>query len=135
MGRYAAEFRRFRTGNLDGLWRTRRTPSTTTAEYWLLRPRADVRVAAVYGPDELRDLLARYPRRDLAPDVLDQFRSFRSFLDFERLSRHVDGLWIPSPWAHRFDAQLDLGIWFSTIDAESTLWFRWAFEGDPERLT
>jgi hypothetical protein len=102
------------------------------AERWLLEP-DDCRVAHVVTQDDLADLLATY--RLEVPKLEGLGLSFeKSLLDFEALAEDFDALTFPAPWAERFTGDHGLAIFFSVLDSECSLWFRWCFHGHPRRL-
>jgi hypothetical protein len=135
-----------------GLWTSSHTPGASyvsewvdwtvaedfhvAAEHWLLEPQ-DARVAVIEDPDALGELLAGYRWEQPANDFRVRFdlpNFADSLLDYERLAEDYDALWVPCPRSWRFDSDLSRSLFFSIFDAESVLWFRWLFEGEPERL-
>lgn len=90
---------------------------------WLLEP-VPSRLLEIASADDLRALMRDYERRG------SEFRSLSfEWLDFEAMSAEFDGLWFSNPHTERFSS-----MFFSSLDAESTLWFRWCFTGQPVLL-
>jgi hypothetical protein len=136
---------------LGGLWTSTHTPDAehpsswvewTEAEQfkvskkrWLLQPRDDARVAVCATPGDLHAFLELYPRP--VPPTLTGLLMMRSAaLDYQKMTKDYDGLWIPSPWRWRFGLDEEyayLSMFFYVMDSECTLWFDWVFDG-IERL-
>ena len=55
-------------------------------------------------------------------------------VDWAHLAREYDAVHVPNPWAHRFSDDMAASMFFYTMDAECTFWFRWRFEGEPKLL-
>ena len=106
---------------------------------WKLTAR-EANLYTVWGPGELHALVERFPHPEL-----DSFNEsliaagLDGYLwpDWERVAEHYDGFWVPNPWPWRFGIR-DHGasMFFYSMDAECTCWFRWCFdeveELDPE---
>lgn len=130
-----------------GLWTSTHTPEAeylsgwaewTTLEdfkiadeFWLLQP-ADARVAVVATQGDLAALLECYRLEPRQGDL--GLACFSALLDYERIADDFDVLTFPAPWGERFRGDYALGMFFSVLDSECSLWLRWAFEGDAEQL-
>jgi hypothetical protein len=99
---------------------------------WLLEP-GDANLFVAWGPRELYELVERYPH-PLATEK-PELSSFKTMLDWPAVASEYDGVHVPNPWPWRFGHD-DLGaaMFFYSMDAECTCWFRWCFEGDPVEL-
>jgi hypothetical protein len=97
---------------------------------WRLRP-TDANIAVIAAPPDLRELAASYP---LALDAeLRKIKSFEHLIDWEAFALDYDAMHVPNPWPWRFTLDdYDTSMFFYTMDAECTCWFRWCFEGRPE---
>lgn len=101
---------------------------------WALEPR-DANVYVIYGPDELLALVERYPHPQAKEWVEKGLDTFRVLLDWPKVAQDYDGVWVPNPWPWRFGYDDHaVSMFFYTLDAESTVWFRWCFEGEPREL-
>lgn len=86
---------------------------------WLLRP-VEARIFELDGRNALTELIQRYSLRD----------SFmrEPMVDWQALARDYDALWLPDTHL-RMESML-----VYSFDCESTIWFRWCFQGKPERV-
>ena len=96
--------------------------SRDEAQHWLLQPKP-CRVLEIGDPTMLRHVTLKYPGSEYMP------------IDWERVAQDYDCAHFPDPWTHRFESfltnseeDLALGMFFYSLDAESTIWFRWCFE-------
>ena len=101
---------------------------------WELTPRY-ARVYVVWSPKQLHDLAELYPHRRQADADALKIASFRTRIAWDRMTEDWDAVHIPNPWPWRFGYD-DLGasMFFYSMDAESTCWFRWCFEEDVVEL-
>lgn len=102
---------------------------------WQLTPR-EANVYTVWTPDELRELVDRYPHPEL-----DSFNSLIGeslggylWVDWVEMAKEYDAVHVPNPWPWRFYGDPAASMFFYSMDAECTCWFRWCFEGEPVEL-
>lgn len=100
---------------------------------WLLEP-AEANVYVVHDPQSLRALHARFPQEIPWKGEGPGRELIDLFCDWEAIAREYDAVHVPDPWAHRWSADMAASMFFSICDAESTCWFRWCFEGEPQLL-
>lgn len=98
---------------------------------WLLEP-DEAKICVIEDPADLWRISKRYPFR--RPDINPAIQSFRVLVDWPALSREYDAVHIPNPWPWRFGDDMAASMFFYTMDAECTFWFRWRFEGEPRLL-
>ena len=105
---------------------------------WLLQP-AEARIAVIANPRDLRELHDAYPFP--TPASLRSLRSYELLVDWVALAEHYDAIHVPNPWPWRFGYDpndpeggdlFGASMFFYTLDAESTCWFRWCFEDVQE---
>lgn len=98
---------------------------------WRLDP-ADANLFVCANPDDLRELASRFRH----PEAKDDLVFLRRMIDWKAVSEEYDGVHFPDPWSHRWATgdDYEAGMIFYTLDAESTCWFRWCFEGEPVEL-
>lgn len=101
---------------------------------WRLQP-TFARVYVVWSPKQLHDLAELYPHPRQNEADFARIASFRSRVAWDVMAKEWDAVHVPNPWPWRFGYD-DLGasMFFYSMDAESTCWFRWCFEGEPEEL-
>lgn len=108
-------------------------------DLWLLEP-IDANICVIADHNDLRALHKRFPAE--LNEKLSILRSFRFMVDWEAVAREYDALHCPNPRAMRFlsygslesddwEDSMSLSMFFDVMDAESTCWFRWCFEGEP----
>jgi hypothetical protein len=88
---------------------------------WLLHPKGNARVAVISSPHDLQHIIESYPVQ--GPGLID----------WEGLSMDYDAVWFPDPqqWRH---TEGRAGTFFHMVDVESSLWFRWCFNGSVKQL-
>lgn len=97
---------------------------------WLLEP-TEANVFMVWSPRELGQLVEQFPHPSREIDVYDKWR----FVDWVEMSKHYDAVSVPNPWTWRFGHEdMGAGMFFYSMDAECTCWFRWCFEGEPQEV-
>lgn len=101
---------------------------------WKLHP-THARVYVVWSPKQLHDLAELYPHPQQSVEDFSRIASFRTRVAWDRMADDWDAVHVPNPWPWRFGYD-DLGasMFFYSMDAESTCWFRWCFEGEPEEI-
>ena len=107
---------------------------------WRLEP-AEAHVCVIATPNDYNDLCDRFPYPD-NPLLGKGVKSMEKIIDWQSVALNYDALHVPTPRRYRFGS-LDIedyeryyaaGLFFDTCDAESTCWFRWCFEGEPEEV-
>lgn len=102
---------------------------------WRLTPR-ETTVYMVWSPRELRELFERFPHPDVE-EINAGYRErggegdFYLWIDWEKMALDYDAIHIPNPWPWRFSEDHAASMFFYSMDAECTCWFRWCFEDDP----
>ncbi len=96
---------------------------------WLLEP-ANANICVIEEPADLHRLHEIYPY----PDAITELRSMRLLIDWVLVGREYDAVHVPDPWAHRWSEDMAASMFFYTMDAECTVWYRWRFEGEPKLL-
>lgn len=103
---------------------------------WQLTPR-EARIYTVRGPNELRELVDRFPHPELE-SFNNRAREFGVdgylWVDWVEMSKEYDGFHVPSPWSWRFGDDHAASMFFYSMDAECACWFRWCFEDEPIEL-
>jgi hypothetical protein len=97
---------------------------------WKLTPR-EARVYIIWSPKHLFELVERFPHPDAATLRPE---SFRCLVDWPAMAEEYDAVHIPNPWPWRWGTDMCASMFFYSMDAECTCWFRWCFEGEPEEL-
>lgn len=106
---------------------------------WQLTPK-EVNLYTVWSPRELHAIVERYPHPELATyNTKYAAAGFKSpewaWVDWEKASEEYDGVWVPNPWPYRFGiSDHAASMFFYSMDAESTCWFRWCFEDEVVEL-
>lgn len=109
---------------------------------WQLEPR-EANLFVVWGPKELSELCERYPHplREKALDEVGQgsmaWDSMLWLVDWGTMAEDYEAVHIPNPWTWRFGlsgSEMGASMFFYSMDAECTCWFRWCFEGEPVEL-
>lgn len=91
---------------------------------WRLQPIA-ARVYVVSSPLQLYELLMRFPHPR---------GGTRMLVDWVKVAEEYDAIHVPNPWPWRWGTDLTASMFFYSMDAESTCWFRWCFDGEPVEL-
>lgn len=108
---------------------------------WQLEP-AEANLYVAWSPKEFRELVRRYPHPEMedfntrirAVSVSGFGEDFYLWVDWEEMSKDYDGLHVPTPYSWRFHDDHAASMFFYSMDAECTCWFRWCFEGRPVEL-
>lgn len=105
---------------------------------WRLIPK-DANIYVIDNPDDLYALVERFPHPERARYIKMGLDSFDALVDWPAVAEVYDAIHCPNPWPHRFPTlvgqervdKYGASMFFYTLDAESTCWFRWCFEDDP----
>ncbi|HSE44882.1 MAG TPA: hypothetical protein VLA89_06095 [Gemmatimonadales bacterium] len=103
---------------------------------WRLEP-AEANLLVIWSPAELRNLVEVYPHPELEEfNARYQAAGLEGYLwvNWEEMAKDYDGFHIPNPWPWRFCDDIPASMFFYSMDAECTCWFKWCFEGDPVEL-
>lgn len=108
---------------------------------WLLRP-TDANVCVIATPEDYNETAERFPYPD-NPMIGKGVYSMEKMIDWQAVAETYDALHVPTPHPFRlvmgigiddYETYYAAGMFFDTCDAESTCWFRWCFEGEPEEI-
>lgn len=101
---------------------------------WRLEP-TEANLLVIRGPDDLWQAVDSYPHPRAVELGLVSLSSFKTMLDWAAIAEDYDGVHVPNPWPWRFGIHdYDASMFFYSMDAECTCWFRWCFEGRPVEL-
>ena len=97
---------------------------------WQLEPK-DANLFVCAHPDHVRELASRFRH----PEAKQDISFLRRMIDWQAMAREYDGIHFPDPWTWRWGNEGDdTSMFFYSLDAESTCWFSWCFEGEPVEL-
>ena len=111
-------------------WCKTEMPHWLKQQRWVLQP-APCRVGFIADPTDLDAFIAEYgvPCHEYPAEIR---HIFRERLDWPRVAADWDAIHFPTPWPWRLGQR---GLFFYTLDVESTIWFRWCFDGVAEEVT
>lgn len=105
-------------------------------DLWVLKPKK-AKLFTIANPDNYNALAERFPHPLLEKEPFKDLKSMEKMIDWPEVAKHYDGIYMPRPWSYRLEFEekyYSAGLFFNTCDAESTCWFKWCFEGEPELL-
>lgn len=105
-------------------------------DLWLLEP-VDANVLVLATPDDYNKLGKRFPH-PRGSELSSLLRSFDPAIYWPDVAKKYDAVHIPDPRPYRLlleEEYYSASMFFNVVDAESTCWFKWCFEGEPKLMT